>query len=52
MFGNDGIKDVQIMVTLKYISIFWRPPEKPSSNSEINLILTCSANCLLITFSK
>ena len=45
--GNDGTKDVEIMVPLKYISNFWRTLEMPLINCEIN-ILICSANCFMI----
>ena len=38
--GNGGIKNVEIMVPLKYLSNFWRTLEMPLSNCEINLILT------------
>ena len=34
------------MVKLKYLSNFWRTPEMPLINCEINFILTCSANCV------
>ena len=35
------------MVPLKYLSNFWRILEIPLINCEINLILTCSANCFI-----
>ena len=38
--GNDGTKDVEIMVLLKYLSNFWRILERPLINCEVNLILT------------
>ena len=38
--GNDGTKDVEIMVSLKYLSNFWRTLEMPLINYEVNLILT------------
>ena len=38
--GNDGTKDVEIMVLLKYLSNFWRTLERPLINCEVNLILT------------
>ena len=38
--GNDGTKNVEIMVSLKYLSNFWRTLEKPLINCEVNLILT------------
>ena len=43
--GNDGTKNIEIMVPLKYLSNFWRSLEMPLINSEINLILTWSTNC-------
>ena len=35
--GNDGTKNVQIMVPLKYFSNFWRTLEMPLINCEINI---------------
>ena len=46
--GNDGTKDVEIMVPLKYLSNFWRTLEIPLINCEVNLILTWSSTCVLI----
>ena len=46
--GNDGTKDVEIMVPLKYLSNFWRTLEMPLINCEVNLILTWSSACVLI----
>ena len=37
------------MVPLKYLSNFWRSPEMPLINCEINLILTWSANCVIVS---
>ena len=45
--GNDGTKAVQIMVPLNFLSNFWRTLEMPLINSEINLILSWSANCVI-----
>ena len=47
---NNGRKDIEIMVSLKYLSNFWRTLEMPLINCEINLILTWYLNCVL--FSK
>ena len=47
--GNNGTKDVEIMVPLKYLSNFWRTLEMPLINCEVNLILTWSSTCVLIT---
>ena len=46
--GDDGTKDVEIMVPLKYLSNFWRTLEMPLINCEVNLILTWSSSCVLI----
>ena len=46
--NNNGIINVEIMVPLKYLSNFWRTLEMPLINCEINLILTWSANCVII----
>ena len=45
--GDDGTKDVEIMVPLKYLSNFWRTFETPLINCEVNLILTWSPTCVL-----
>ena len=47
--GNiDGRVDVEIMVSLKYLSNFWRTLEMPLINCEVELILNWSANCVII----
>ena len=46
--NDDGIVDVEIMVPLKYLSNFWRTLETPLINCEVKLILTWSANCVMI----
>ena len=49
--GNDGRKNVEIMVPLKSLSNFWRTLEMPTLemiNCEVNLILTWSSTCVLI----
>ena len=38
---NNGTKDVQLMVTLKYLSNFWRTLEMLLFNCEFNLLLSC-----------
>ena len=48
---NDGTKNVEIMVPLKYLSNFWRTLEMPLINCEVNLILTWSSTCVLIATS-
>ena len=47
--GNDGTKNVEIMVLLKYLSNFWRTLEMALINCEINLTLTWSANCFVVS---
>ena len=47
--GDDGTKDVELMVPLKYLSNFWRTLEMPLINCEINLILTWSTNCVIVS---
>ena len=37
--GNDGTKDVEIMVPLKYLSNFWRTLEMPLINCEVILFV-------------
>ena len=46
--NNNGIINVEIMVPLKYLSNFWRTLDMPLINSEIELILTWSRNCVII----
>ena len=40
--GDDGTKDVDIMVPLKYLSNFWRTLEMPLINCEVNFVLIWS----------
>ena len=45
---QDGnTKDVEILVTLKYLSNFWRTLEMSLINCEVELILTWSKNCVI-----
>ena len=47
--NDDGeINGVEIMVPLKYLSNFWRTLEMPLINCEVKLILTWSADCVVI----
>ena len=43
--GNE--KDVEIMVSLKYLSNFWRTVEMPLIICEVSLILTWSSTCVI-----
>ena len=47
--GDNGTKNVQVMVPLKYLSNFWRSLEMPLINCEINLTLTWSTNCVIVS---
>ena len=47
-----GTKDLKIMVPLKYLSIFPRTIEMPLINSEINLVLIWSENCVISTVTN
>ena len=46
--NNSNIAGGVFLVPLKYLSNFWRTPEMPLINCEIELILTCSADCIKI----
>ena len=46
--NNGRIDNIEIMVPLKYLSNFWRTLEMPLINCEVNLILTWSADCVII----
>ena len=47
---EDGeIKNVEIIVPLKYLSNFWRTSEMPLINCAVNLILTWSENCVIVS---
>ena len=45
--NNINVKDVEIIVPLKYLSNFWRTLEMPLINCEVNLILTWSPTCVI-----
>ena len=44
--GDDGTKNVELMVSLIYLSNTWRTIEMPLINCEINLDLKLSKNAL------
>ena len=50
--NNTGTVNVKIAVPSKYLSNFWRTLERPLINFEMNLILTCSAHCVICEASK
>ena len=45
--ADGNTKDVEIIVSLKYLSNFWRTLEMPLINCEVNLILTWSKDCVI-----
>ena len=45
--ANGNMRDVEIMVPLKYLSNFWRTLEMPLINCEVNLLLTWSKDCVI-----
>ena len=47
--GNNGTKDVETMVSLKYLSNFWKTLEKSLINCKINFDLNWSKNCVIIS---
>ena len=49
--GDDRTQNVEIMVPLKYLSNFWRTLEMSLINSEVNLILTWTASCVIVSTS-
>ena len=48
--GNEKI--VEIMVPLKYLSIFWRTLEMPLINCEVSLMLTSSSACVITNSTR
>ena len=46
--NNGRIDNVEIMVPLKYLSNFWRTLKMSLINCEVQLILTWSADCIII----
>ena len=47
--GDNRTKNIEIMVPLKYLSNFWRTLEMPLINYEINLMLTWSSSCIIVS---
>ena len=46
--GNNGTKNVEVIVSLKYLSNFWITLEMPLINCEINIDLNWSKNCVIV----
>lgn len=47
--GNNGTKNVEIMVVVNYLSNFWRTIEAPLINCEITPYLTYSTTCVVFS---
>ena len=47
--GDIGTRNVEIMAPLKYLSNFWRTLEMPLINCEVNLMLTWSKKCVIVS---
>ena len=45
-------KDVEIIVPLKYLNVFWRTLEMPLINFGVNLILTWSPTCVISSATR
>ena len=50
--GNNGARYVETMVPLKHLSKFWRTLEMSLMNCKINLILTWSVECVILSSSN
>ena len=46
--SNNGIKNVELMISFKHVSIFWRTFEMFLINCEINLGLNWAKNCVIV----
>ena len=45
--SNNGIKNVEIMVPLRYLINFWKTLEMSLISCKINFMLTWSVNCVI-----
>ena len=45
--GNNGAKNIKIIVPLEYLGNSWRAFEMPITNCEINFMLPLSINCFI-----
>ena len=45
--ADGNMKDVEVMVPLKYLSNFWRTLKMPLINCEVEIILTWSKTCVI-----
>ena len=47
--GDEGTRSSEILVPLSYLSVFWRSLELLLMNCEVNVILTWSSNCVIVS---
>ena len=52
MPNNNNILDTEVLVSLKYLSNFWRSLDLPLINCEIELDLSWSKNCIISEISR
>ena len=45
--NNDSLRNVKVVIPLKYLNNFWRSLNIPLINCEVELIITWSKNCVL-----
>ena len=50
--NKEGTKEVEIAVSLKYLSNFWRTLDIPLINCAVSLTLSWSANCVITSLEK
>ena len=51
--NNQASKDeISLAIPLKHLSNFWRSLDKPLINCEVELILTWSKNCVVLSSAK
>ena len=50
--NNEGTKEVEIAVPLKYLGNFWRALDIPLINREVSLTLNWSANCVITSLKQ
>ena len=46
--GDDGAKEVEVMVSSNSLSNFWKTLKMSLINCEVNLVLTLSENCVVV----
>ena len=49
--NNGNTKEVEIIITLEYLSNFWRTLEMSLINCEVNLILLWSSTCVITNYT-